>query len=113
MCCERWSNEAATAHADIWPDQPDVPACTLRKWYPRPACGTAVKSVRISISVFGLVPTPDEPAECLPWTRRTGVCLCFPCFGNVSAHSGRRWPAPRVLRFLSHVWNSKLAYAFT
>ena len=26
MCCERWSNEAATAHADIWPDQPDVPA---------------------------------------------------------------------------------------
>ena len=26
MCCERWSNEAATVHADIWPDQPDVPA---------------------------------------------------------------------------------------
>ena len=26
MCCERWSNEAATTHADIWPDQPDVPA---------------------------------------------------------------------------------------
>ena len=25
-CCERWSNEAATVHADIWPDQPDVPA---------------------------------------------------------------------------------------
>ena len=26
MCCARWSNEAATTHADIWPDQPDVPA---------------------------------------------------------------------------------------
>ena len=29
-----------------WP-----PTDTLRNWYPRPACGTAVKSVRISISV--------------------------------------------------------------
>ena len=29
MCCERWSNEAATVHADIWPDQPDVPAVTI------------------------------------------------------------------------------------
>ena len=26
MYCERWSNEAATVHADIWPDQPDIPA---------------------------------------------------------------------------------------
>ena len=26
MYCARWSNEAATVHADIWPDQPDVPA---------------------------------------------------------------------------------------
>ena len=45
----------------------------------------------------------DEPVECLPWTRRTGVCRCFPCFGNVSAHSGRRWPRPRELRCLSQV----------
>ena len=45
------------------------PTDTLRKWNPRPACGTAIKSVRISMSVFGLVPTRDEPAECLPWTR--------------------------------------------
>ena len=108
MCCERWSNEAATVHADIWPDQPDVPAvtiftfrkglmsfdlqmcsgrrhsvdrsfdsgsfralmatlnfyedlqasfsgfltCTLQEMgFSRPACGTAVKSVRISTSV--------------------------------------------------------------
>ena len=29
MYCERWSNEAATVHADIWPDQPDVPAIFL------------------------------------------------------------------------------------
>ena len=28
---------------------------TLRKWNPRPACGTAVKSVRISISVYFIV----------------------------------------------------------
>ena len=26
MCWVRWSNEAASTHADIWPDQPDVPA---------------------------------------------------------------------------------------
>ena len=43
--------------------------CTFRKWNPRLACGTAIKSVRISMSVFGFVPTRDEPAECLPWTR--------------------------------------------
>ena len=101
MYCERWSNEAATLHADIWPDQPDVPAIpfgmrlspepprhdtarrcsharnavtlsdrfrltslapspfedpeapvvlirTLRKWNPRPACGTAFSSVHKS-----------------------------------------------------------------
>ena len=53
----------------------------LRNWYPRPACGTAVKSVRISISVSGLVPVRDEPVECLPWTRRTGVCRYLPCPG--------------------------------
>ena len=42
------------------------------------------------MSVFGFVPTRDEPAECLPWTRRTGVRRCFPCSGNVSAHSGQQ-----------------------
>ena len=26
MCCERWSNEAATVHADIRTDHRDVPA---------------------------------------------------------------------------------------
>ena len=26
MCCERWSNEAATTHADITADHRDVPA---------------------------------------------------------------------------------------
>ena len=51
------------------PQAPMVLTGTLRKWNPRPACGTAVKSVRISMSVFGHVPTRDEPAECLPWTR--------------------------------------------
>ena len=42
------------------------------------------------MSVFGFVPTRDEPAECLPWTRRTGVRLCFLCSGNVRAHSGQQ-----------------------
>ena len=64
--------------------------CTLRTWNPRPACGTAFTSVRISMSVFGFVPTRDEPAECLPWTRRTGVRPCFLCSGNVRAHSGQQ-----------------------
>ena len=50
-----------------------VYTCTLRKWNPRPACGTAFSSVHPILSVFGLVPTRDEPAECLQWTRRTGV----------------------------------------
>ena len=42
------------------------------------------------MSVFGFVPTRDEPAECLPWTRRTGVRPCFLCSGNVRAHSGQQ-----------------------
>ena len=46
-----------------------VLTCTLRKWNPRPACGTAFSSVHPILSVFGLAPTRDEPAECLPWTR--------------------------------------------
>ena len=72
------------------PQDPMVPTGFLRKWNPRPACGTAFTSVRISMSVFGFVPTRDEPAECLPWTRRTGVRPCFLCSGNVRAHSGQQ-----------------------
>ena len=41
------------------PEAPVVLTCTLRKWYPRPACGTAVKSARISISVWNV--------ECYMW----------------------------------------------
>ena len=67
-----------------------LPTGTLRKWNPRPACGAAISSVRVSISVFGLAPTRDEPAECLPWTRRTGVCRYLPCFGDVSVRSGQQ-----------------------
>ena len=37
---------------------PVVRACTLRKWNPRPACGTAFSSVCISISVCVCVSTP-------------------------------------------------------
>ena len=33
------------------PQAPMVLTGTLRKWNPRPACGTAIKSVRISMSV--------------------------------------------------------------
>ena len=36
------------------PRIPWFPTGTLRKWNPRPACGTAIKSVRISMSVFDL-----------------------------------------------------------
>ena len=79
----------------------------------RLACGTAISSVCISISVFGLAPTRDEPAECLPWTRRTGVCRTYPLPGYRAAHSGRRWLMPQELGCLSHLWNSKLAHAFT
>ena len=79
------------------PQAPMVLTGTLRKWNPRPACGTAVKSVRISMSVFGFVPTRDEPAECLPWTRRTGVRRYLPCS---EMH-------------VSHLWNSKLAHVLT
>ena len=70
--------------------------CTLRNWNPRPACGTAIKSVRISMSVFGFVPTRDEPAECLPWTRRTGVCPCSPALGTQMSAADSRWPRPYV-----------------
>ena len=33
MCCVRWSNEAATVHADITADHRDVPAfCNFLEW---------------------------------------------------------------------------------
>ena len=35
--------------------------------------------LRLAVSVSGLVPARDEPVECLPWTRRTGVCRYLPC----------------------------------
>ena len=68
------------------------------------ACGTAVKSVRISISVFGLVPTRDEPVECLPWTRRTGVCGCFPC--------KRKCPQRAKLAHATRIWMFVSSFEF-
>ena len=44
----------------------------------RLACSTAISSVHPFLSVSGLVPARDEPVECLPWTRRTGVCRYLP-----------------------------------
>ena len=41
------------------------------------------------MSVFGFVPTRDEPAECLPWTRRTGVRRYLPLPGDVRVRSGQ------------------------
>ena len=70
---------------------PVVRTCTLRNWNPRPACGTAFSSVHPILSVFGLVPTRDEPA-----TRRTGVCPTYPLPGYRAARSERRWPRPYV-----------------
>ena len=54
------------------------------------------------MSVFGFVPTRDEPAECLPWTRRTGVRLSLPCFGEVGVRSGQQLAyATRIGMFVS------------
>ena len=61
----------------------------------RLACGTAVKSVHISVS--GLAPVRDEPVECLPWTRRTGVCPLFPLPGNVGVRSGQQEAYAKVI----------------
>ena len=63
----------------------------------RLACGTAVSSVRISISVSGFTPAQDEPEECLPWTRRTGVCPLFPLPGNVGVRSGQQEAYAKVI----------------
>ena len=46
-----------------------APCFTQVFFKPRPACGTAFSSVHPILSVFGLAPTRDGPAECLPWTR--------------------------------------------
>ena len=78
------------------PQAPMVLTGTLRNWNPRPACGTAFSSAHPILSVFGLVPTRDEPAECLPWTRRTGVRRTYPLPGYRAARSERRWPRPYV-----------------
>ena len=61
----------------------------------RLACGTAVKSVRISISVSLPVRVRDEPVECLPWTRRTGVCPYLPC-SEMYVPRARRRLMPKV-----------------
>ena len=79
-------------------DLQDPVVRTLRKWNPRPACGTAIKS-RISMSVFGLVPTRDEPAECLPWTRRTGVRRYLPCPEMYVSAADSSWLMPQELKF--------------
>ena len=79
----------------------------------RQACGTAVKSVCISISVSLPVRVRDEPVECLPWTCRTGVCRYLPCLEMYVSGADSRWLMPHELRCLSHFWNSKLAHAVT
>ena len=48
--------------------------CTLRKWHPRPACGTAVSSVCISISVCVCVCVYKGMSFGL-----FGACLFAPC----------------------------------
>ena len=89
-----------------------VLTCTLRKWNPRPACGTAFSSVCISISVFGLVPTRDEPAECRGPVERGFVVVSLALETKVSG-ADSRWLTPQEVGCLSHLWNSKLAHAFT
>ena len=62
---------------------------------------SANEGVKTQSDMFRPIAVRDEPVECLPWAPRTGVCQCFPCFGNVRAHSGRRWPRPREFKFAS------------
>ena len=52
------------------PQAPMVLTGTLRKWNPRPACGTAVKSVRISMSV------------CFVCLKILWILGCFTCVFN-------------------------------
>ena len=61
------------------------------------------------MSVFGFVPTRDEPAECLPWTRRTGVCRYPPCPAEMYVSTADEGGLGRTYDDLSHHWNSKVA----
>ena len=65
----------------------------------RLACGTAVKSVCISISVSLPVRVRDEPVECLPWTRRTDVCRYLPCPEMYVSGADSRWLTPQESDF--------------
>ena len=73
----------------------------------------AFKSVRISISVSLLVRAQGDPEEWPLWTRRTGVIVDrIPCPDTkllVASVGG----LGRENSNLSHLLNSKLAYAFT
>ena len=43
------------------------------------------------------MPARDEPAECLPWTRRTRVSPVFPLPGNVRVQSGQQEAYAKVI----------------
>ena len=91
---------------------PMVLTGSLRKWNPRPACGTAISSVRISISVFGLVPTRDEPVE-PPVDPSNGGLSLFPLLWKRKCPQRAKLAhATRIWMFVPS-WNSKLAHAFT
>ena len=60
---------------------------SLRKWNPRPACGTAFSSVHPILSVFGLVPTRDEPVP--PVDPLNGSTSLSPLPGDVRVRSGQ------------------------
>ena len=86
------------------PQAPMVLTGTLRNWNPRPACGTAIKSVRISISVFGLPGMSPQSASRGPVER-----------GFVDISPARRCKCPqRTADGLCHKkWDVCLAHAFT
>ena len=68
-----------------------------------------------SSSIDGLAeldgpPTRDEPAECLPWTRRTGVCRYLPC-PEMYVSTADEGGLGRTYDDLSHHWNSKVVQA--
>ena len=73
----------------------------------------AFSSVHPIISVSLLVRARDEPVECLPWTRRTGVCLYLPCPEMYVPRAGVGGLCQSYLPRLAEVLNSKLAHAFT
>ena len=106
MCCERWSNEAATVHADITADHRDIPAelwclrtsstCrdlsirlrelwsflgtfgALRRSYLGRPVASGIQFSTHFLSASLLVRAQNVPEECHLWPRRTGVCLLFP-----------------------------------